>query len=89
MSRKPATKAPPSFDDLPDDGFVRLPVVLSVWPIGKSSWHRGVAEGKYPKPVKVAARTAFYRVGDIRKLLASASATIAALLVLVGLTLFV
>jgi len=54
-----------------DDAFVRLSTVLRVYPVGESSWHRGVAEGRYPKPVKLSKRVSAWRVGEIRELLAS------------------
>jgi predicted DNA-binding transcriptional regulator AlpA len=59
---------------LPDDdnAYVRLPTVLSVFPVGESTWHRGVAEGRFPRPVKLSARVSAYRVGKIRELLAAA-----------------
>src|SRR3546814_950284 len=33
--------------------FVRLPQVLSVIPLGKTSWWEGVRSGRFPKPVKL------------------------------------
>ena len=56
--------------DLPTEGFVRLPVVLRVMGIGKTSWWNGIKEGKYPKPSKFGARTARWHVDDIRALIA-------------------
>lgn len=67
-SSKPTIK-PPEFDQLPDTAFLRLPQVLVVWPVSKSSWYRGVANGKYPKPVHIGDNTSAWRVGDIRALL--------------------
>lgn len=56
---------------LPEDdlALVRLWLVLALYPVGESSWHRGVAEGRYPKPVKLSPRVSAWRVRDIRKLL--------------------
>lgn len=54
---------------LPEIGFVRLPTILKLIPIGKSSWWRGVQEGIYPKPVKINKRTTAWRVEDIRNLI--------------------
>jgi predicted DNA-binding transcriptional regulator AlpA len=56
---------------LPETGFLRLPSVLVVFPVSKSSWLDGVKTGKYPKPVKLSERTVAWRVEDIRSLLAS------------------
>lgn len=58
---------------LPETGFVRLPVVLSVFPISRTRWWAGVKSGKYPKPVKLAERTTAWHVDDIRALLETIS----------------
>ncbi len=34
-------------------------------PISKSAWWLGVAEGKYPQPIKLGARTTCWRESDI------------------------
>lgn len=54
---------------LPAEGLVRLPQVLSVFPVGETSWWNGVKTGKYPKPIKLGLRTTAWRVEDIRKLI--------------------
>lgn len=54
---------------LPETGFVRLPVVLSIIPIAKSSLYAGIKKGIYPAPVKLSERTAAWRVEDIRQLI--------------------
>ena len=68
-----ATKKTRNPAGLPEtnEGFVRLPDVLRVYPVGKSSFLRGVQEGKYPAPVKLSPRVSAWRVSDIRDLLAS------------------
>jgi predicted DNA-binding transcriptional regulator AlpA len=55
--------------ELPPDGFVRLRTVLSVFPIGTSTWWKGVKSGKFPAGVKLGPRVTAWRVSDIRKLL--------------------
>ena len=55
--------------NLPQVGFVRLPQILSVIPVSRSSWLRGVKSGKYPEPVKLGERTTAWRVEDIFKLI--------------------
>jgi len=57
---------------LPEDGFMRLPRVLDVFPVGRSTWWNGVKDGRYPQPVKLSARITAWRVSDIRNLLGSA-----------------
>lgn len=57
---------------LPAEGYARLPLVLAVIPVSKSTWWNGIRDGKYPKPVKLGPRTTVWRVDDIRALIASA-----------------
>lgn len=56
---------------LPETGFCRLPQVLAVFPVSRSAWWKGCADGKYPKPVKLSERTTAWRAEDIRALIAS------------------
>ena len=53
---------------IPTTGFLRLPQVLAFIPVGRSSWWRGVKEGRYPKPVKIAPRTSAWKAQDIAAL---------------------
>jgi len=57
--------------DLPKTGFVRLPDVLAIIPISKSSWWDGIKAGRYPKGVKLSKRCTAWRVTDIHALIAS------------------
>ena len=50
---------------LPKTGFIRLPTVLSLIPISKSSLYAGIKKGTYPAPVKLSERTSAWRVEDI------------------------
>lgn len=38
-------------------------------PISKSAWWQGVAEGKYPKPIKLGPKTTCWRESDILALM--------------------
>lgn len=58
---------------LPAEGYVRLPSILAVFPVSQTTWLNGVKDGKYPKPVKLGARTSAWKVEDIRKLLEGAA----------------
>lgn len=58
---------------IPTEGFVRLSQILSVIPISRSTWLRGVKSGKYPEPVRLTERTRAWRVEDIRELIGSFS----------------
>ena len=60
---------------IPTTGFLRLPQVLRIFPVGKSSWWRGIKEGRYPKPVKIAPRTSAWRAADIAALMDSLGGT--------------
>ena len=50
---------------IPSTGFLRLPQVLAIVPICKSSWYAGCRSGRYPKPVKLGPRTTAWRAEDI------------------------
>jgi prophage regulatory protein len=54
---------------LPDTGFIRLPDVLTVIPVGKTCWWEGVKSGRFPQPVKLSARCTAWRVEDIQALI--------------------
>ena len=66
------TKAP----SIPATGFLRLVEVLRLIPVSKSAWFAGVAEGRFPKPVKLGPRTAAYRAEDIAALIGSLGAQV-------------
>ena len=57
---------------LPTTGFLRLPQVLSLIPVCRSTWYAGIPIGRYPAPVKLSPRVAAWRVEDIRNLITSA-----------------
>jgi prophage regulatory protein len=58
---------------LPETGFLRLPQVLKIVPVGKSTWWAGVKSGRYPKGQKLSPRTTAWKVEDIRALIAELS----------------
>lgn len=58
-------------DSLPISGFMRLPEVLRLFPVSKSTWWAGIKEGRYPKPVKLGAKITAWRVEDIKTLIES------------------
>ena len=59
---------------LPNTGFVRLPTILKVIPVSKSTWWNGVKTGQYPKQVKLSSRASAWRVEDIQKLISELGA---------------
>lgn len=66
---KPRPVAPAAAAPFPAIGFVRLPQVLSVFPVSPSTWWAGIKLRKYPAPVKLGANTTAWRAEDIRRLI--------------------
>lgn len=54
-------------------GYLRLPEVLRLIPVSKSTWWAGIKKGRFPKPVKLGARISAWRVQDIQACLQSFS----------------
>ena len=54
------------FPTVPTTGFLRLPQILAIFPVGKSSWWEGCRTGRYPKPIKLGPRTTVWRAEDIK-----------------------
>jgi prophage regulatory protein len=48
--------------------LLRLPQVLEIIPISKSTWWAGVASGKYPQPIKLGPKITCWRLSDLKKL---------------------
>jgi prophage regulatory protein len=65
------TDPPGRIPSLPTEGFVRLPQILEVFPVSRSTWWDGVKTGRFPKPVKLGPATTAWSVAAIRELLAS------------------
>ena len=51
--------------NIPKVGFLRLPQVLQLVPISKSTWWDGFKTGRFPKPVKLVPRTTVWRTEEI------------------------
>lgn len=56
---------------LADSGFIRLPAILKLIPVGRSTWWAGVKAGRFPKAVKLGRNTTAWRSEDIMKLMES------------------
>lgn len=66
---------------LPTEGFLRLNQIIgkkskkgeegepAIIPVSRSTWWSGVKAGRFPKPVKLGARTTAWKVADIRALI--------------------
>ena len=57
---------------IPSTGFLRLPQIMELFPISKSSWWQGCKTGRYPKPVKLGPRTTVWRAEEIKAFIESA-----------------
>ena len=55
--------------ELPVIGFLRLPQVLEIIPVSKSTWWQGCKDGRFPKPVKLSPKTTAWRAEDITDLI--------------------
>ena len=59
---------------IPETGFVRLSQILTVIPLGKTSWWAGVKSGRFPKPIKLSERCTAWKAEDIHNLITQLSA---------------
>lgn len=58
-------------NEFPRTGLVRLAQILAPngpIPVSKSTWLKGVKDGRFPKPVKLGPRTTAWIVENIRAL---------------------
>lgn len=60
--------------NLQNEGFLRLPQVLAIYPVSKSLWWNGIKTGRYPAGVKLSGRITAWRSKDILALLQQAGA---------------
>ncbi|MGZ8262068.1 MAG: helix-turn-helix transcriptional regulator [Methylotenera sp.] len=56
-------------EPLPKIGYVRIHQILSVIPVGRSSWWAGVKSGRYPAAIKLGANTTVWEAADIHNLI--------------------
>lgn len=64
--------------NLHETGFLRLRQILgdpktnpptpAIIPVSKSTWWKGVQDGRYPRPVKLSKRCSAWRTSDIENL---------------------
>ena len=54
-------------------GFLRLPQILKIIPVGRSTWWHWVAIGKAPKPLKLGPKTTVWRMEDINQFIEQVS----------------
>jgi prophage regulatory protein len=61
-----------------EPGFLRISHIVGsdgLLPMSKSTWWKGVKEGRYPQPVKLSANVTAWRADDIWALMESLSDT--------------
>jgi len=56
---------------IPSHGFLRLPQVLKIIPISRSTWLEGCRTGRFPQSIKLTARTVVWKVEDIQAFIES------------------
>lgn len=54
--------------NIPDFGFMRLPQVLQVIPVSRSTWYDGIKQGRFPKGIKITGNIVGWKVSDIKNL---------------------
>ena len=59
------TNAPGPLPNVPDPMFLRLPAVLRLTGLGRSTVYRMIAEDRFPAPVLLATRAVAWRRKDI------------------------
>lgn len=55
------------------DVLLRLPEVLAIFPVSRSTWYQGIKDGRYPSPLKIGVRASAWRASQIEQLIAAAS----------------
>jgi predicted DNA-binding transcriptional regulator AlpA len=55
------------------DTCLRLPQVLKIIPVSRSTWWAGVKNGIYPRPIKLGRRITVWKASDIQKLIDDAT----------------
>jgi len=55
---------------IPTTSFLRLPQVLALIPVSKSTWWEGCRTGRFPKPIKLTERTTVWRADEIAAFIA-------------------
>jgi prophage regulatory protein len=52
-------------DDKTQDWFLRLPQVLEIIPVSKTTWWSGIKSGRFPPGIKLTPRTTMWLASDI------------------------
>jgi prophage regulatory protein len=51
------------------DRLLRIPEVLAIFPVSRTTWFDGVRRGKYPRQIKIGKRCVAWREADIHDLI--------------------
>jgi prophage regulatory protein len=73
MTKKRAYRPSLDLERSPANKLLTVGQVLSLIPLSRTAWLAGVRAGRYPPCIKISSRSLFWRVQDIRELLARAS----------------
>lgn len=57
------------FTQIQPDRLIRLPDVLAIYPVSRSSWYAGIKNGIYPEPEKIGKRSSAWRISAILRLI--------------------
>jgi prophage regulatory protein len=55
-------------------GLLRLPQVLELIPVSRSTWWAGVKSGRFPRAYKLGSRVTAWRLEDIQRFIGSIAA---------------
>lgn len=56
-------------ESIPQTGFVKIPQILAVIPVSRSTWWAGVKKSRFPAPIKLGANTTVWKAEDIHALI--------------------
>ncbi|MFZ3017145.1 MAG: AlpA family phage regulatory protein [Gallionella sp.] len=70
-----------NMQSLPETGFIRVSQIIgdakrgypALIPISRTSWWKGVKEGRFPQPIHLGPKTVVWRIEDIRNLIQQAA----------------
>jgi predicted DNA-binding transcriptional regulator AlpA len=61
-------------DERTPPGLLRLPAVLKLIPVSRSTWWAGVRSGRFPQPIKLGPRITAWRADEIAALISGTRA---------------
>jgi prophage regulatory protein len=67
MSKKADLTAPDPKTLLPEPGLSRVPTVVEVFGLSRSTIYRLAAQGKFPSPIKISERASAWKNSDLNE----------------------